>query len=266
MAKRNSKPIDKDRTSTGKLERDSGRVRRTRGRNGGAGTRTGNPDISTSIGTETGTGTGTDNGDGFEFESITSGRDRTDSTSDITRETEAINNEPPVIRKRRVSKKQVYGNASNVENADTFAKQLTPDLLGFVFAIPALFGLGDFWYLNSDEEKELSEATWTAIRTLPKTKRKQFEKWVSEYIPFIMFALVAGTIIGKRVVATFEMMKTRKPGKLYSMPKQEGKQNESSNESFEGESKDASFDSGYINGKRYISDPISEAFGSHTRQ
>lgn len=161
-------------------------------------------------------------------------------------------------RRKRVNKSDLLSDA-DLSSPESFAKSLTPELFAFAFAIPALFGMGSHWYLNSEEEKEISEASWLAIKALPKQQRKSFELWATKYLPFVMFALVTGVITGKRIMASFDLWKEakRKTGV------QRVTNNDLANRTETGTADQTSNPGNTV--KQTLSDPISQSFGQYGR-
>ena len=148
-----------------------------------------------------------------------------------------------------MSLKAVTGE-TDLSSAEKAIKPIFNEVLFFVFAIPHLLGYGEHWQLEEDEGKELTDATWLLLSALPKSKRKEWEKYFATYAPIINFLMIAGVIVGKRINTTMQNIKAQKAGIAQRLrvvqqfrnqaPRQpETNENVSNQQTFDGQERDA---------------------------
>lgn len=73
-----------------------------------------------------------------------------------------------------------------------------------LYALPALMGFGEHWYLSTSEEKEIGRQGAAFLRSFPELKAKRAVELISRWGPGIGFAAGVAVLAGTRIAQTLE--------------------------------------------------------------
>jgi hypothetical protein len=105
--------------------------------------------------------------------------------------------------------------ATTIKLSDT--RDLINTFLTSIFEIPAIALKQDFWRLNKDESKMLTDALIQYLESMPKAKSSKIAMFISEHLPLLNLAMIGFFILSERVQMSIAMHNVSKHGKAFDI-------------------------------------------------
>lgn len=86
-----------------------------------------------------------------------------------------------------------------------------------IFEIPAITLKQDFWRLNKDESKMLTDAIGEYVKSMPKSKSSWLMNFIKENLPLVNLCMVGFFIVSDRIQASIALAQVTKAGRAFDL-------------------------------------------------